>query len=234
LEPTAGAPLSRKITPLPTCKAVSLALAAYLYKHQKDKVANGVAIGYDTRFLSAEFAQSVAEVMAGAGIPVFLSDRDSPTPSIAWATRSRGLATGIMITASHNPPKWNGFKFFNPEGGPADKDASNAVEHFIGRAFNSKKPVASIEKFDPRPALFEQLHKVIDFNRLKKNKGTVVCDAVHGSGRGYVDELLRECGWKVSTIRNNPDPMFDGILPDPANPACHQTLIEPSRKRRLT
>ena len=213
-------------------RAVSLALAAYLYKHQKDKVANGVAIGYDTRFLSAEFAQTAAEVMAGAGIPVFLSDRDSPTPSIAWATRSRGLATGIIITASHNPPKWNGFKFFNPEGGPADKDITNAVEHFIGRAFNSKKPAASIEKFDPRPALFEQLHKVIDFDRLKKNPGTVVCDPVYGSGRGYVDELLRECGWNVSSIRDTPDPMFGGILPDPANPACHQTLIEAVAKQK--
>ena len=205
-------------------RLLSTALAAYLFKHQKELVKNGVAIGYDTRFLSAEFARAAADTLAQNGIPVCLSDRDAPTPAIAWATRSRQLATGIMITASHNPPKYNGYKFFNPLGGPADKDVTNALEHVLGQKFKSKAKPATVEIFDPKPALVEQLKTVIDFDLLRKVKGKVVYDAVHGSGRGYVDDLLRECGWNVTSIRENPDPMFGGVLPDPANPKCHVTL----------
>ena len=205
-------------------RLLSTALAAYLFKHQKEKVVNGVAIGYDTRFLSAEFARAAADTLAANGIPVFLSDRDAPTPAIAWATRSKNLATGIMITASHNPPHYNGYKFFNPLGGPADKDATNALEHILGRKFTSKVAPSKVEIFDPKPALVEQLHRVIDFDLLKKAKGKVVYDAVHGAGRGYVDDLLRDCGWKVTSIHSDPDPMFGGISPDPANPQCHAQL----------
>jgi phosphomannomutase len=89
-----------------------------------------------------------------------------------------------------------------------------------------------VQIFDPRPEFVEQLHKVIDFDLLKNNKGTAVCDAVHGTGRGYVNALLKECGWKVTTIREEPDPMFGGILPDPANPACHKTLQEAVLKKK--
>ena len=212
-------------------RELSNALAVYLLKFQPEKSKTGVAIGYDTRFRSADFARLVADTLAKAGLPVFLSERDAPTPAIAWATRSKGLATGIMITASHNPPIWNGFKFFEPLGGPADKDATNAVEFVIGKKPSAKVKAASVTEFDPRPALFEQLHKVVDFDRLKSVKGTAVCDPVYGTGRGYVDVLLKECGWKVHSIRDTPDPMFGGILPDPANPACNLALREAVKKR---
>lgn len=212
-------------------REVSNALAVYLLKYQPDKSKNGVAIGYDTRFRSADFARVVADTLAGAGFPVFLSERDAPTPAIAWSTRSMGLATGIMITASHNPPIWNGFKFFNPLGGPADKDASNAVEFVLGKKPPGKVAPASVQLFDPRPALLEQLHKVVDFDRIRSVKGSVVYDAVYGTGRGYVDAMLKECKWKVQSIREVPDPMFGGILPDPANPQCNAALREAVRKR---
>ena len=212
-------------------RELSNALAVYLFKYQPEKSKNGVAIGYDTRFRSKDFARLVADTLAEAGLPVFLSERDAPTPAIAWATRSMNLATGIMITASHNPPIWNGFKFFNPLGGPADKDASNAVEFVLGKKPSSKTQPATVQEFDPRPALFEQLRKVVDFDRLKSVKGTAVYDAVYGVGRGYVDVLLKECGWKVHSIRDTPDPMFGGILPDPANPKCHELLCETVKKR---
>ena len=212
-------------------REVSNALAVYLQKYQPEKSKAGVAIGYDTRFRSADFARVVADTLAAAGLPVFLSERDAPTPAIAWSTRCMGLATGIMITASHNPPIWNGFKFFNPLGGPADKDASNAVEFVLGKKPPAKTKPASVQEFDPRPALVEQLHKVVDFDRLKSVKGVAVYDAVFGTGRGYVDALLKECGWKVHSIHNVPDPMFGGLLPDPANPKCHQLLCDEVKKR---
>jgi alpha-D-glucose phosphate-specific phosphoglucomutase len=212
-------------------RILSAALAEYLKKHEPEKARNGVAIGYDTRFMSAQFARTTAETLAASGIPVLLSNRDAPTPAIAWATRSRNLATGIIITASHNPPSYNGFKFFKPNGGPADKDTTNIVESFIGKKSKAAKP-ASLFEFDPRPAFVEQLKNVIDFDLLKKAKGKAVCDCVHGVGRDYLDALLRDCGWKVTTIRANPDPMFGGMLPDPANPKCHITLQEEVRARK--
>lgn len=206
-------------------KIVANALALHLQRTEKDKVNNGVAIGYDTRFLSAEFAQTTAEVLRAAGITAWLADRDAPTPAIAWAVRVGHLASGIMITASHNPPKYNGFKFIATDGSPADKEATGAVEALLGKKPKADAP-AEVERWDYRPLYFDQLKRVIDFDLLKKNKGKAVCDFVHGVGRGYLDHLLRECGWKVQTIRANPDPMFDGILPDPANPACHIALQE--------
>ena len=205
-------------------RLLSSALAAYLLKHQKELVKNGVAIGYDTRFLSAEFARAAADTLASHGIPVLLSERDAPTPAIAWTTKSRQLATGIMITASHNPPKYNGYKFFNPLGGPADKDATNALEHVLGQKFKSKVAPASVTLFDPKPALVEQLKTVVNFDLLRQHPGKVVYDAVHGTGRDYVDAILRDCGWQVTSIHENPDPMFGGISPDPANPQSHATL----------
>ncbi len=212
-------------------RAVATALAAYLKKNEKEKVINGVAIGYDTRFLSDEFARVSAETIAATGIPVKLADRDCPTPAVAWTVRSGGLATGIIITASHNPPKWNGFKFFTPGGGPADKETTNALEALIGKKAPSGE-AASVTEFDPRPDFVAQLRRVIDFDLLKKAKGKAVCDCVHGVGRGYLDDLLRDCGWKVTTIRANPDPMFGGMLPDPANPKCHITLQEAVQQQK--
>src|SRR5690606_9490016 len=147
------------------------------------------------------------------------------TPAIAWAARGGELAAGVMITASHNPPKYNGFKFMAPDGSPADKEATGAVEALLGKKLKPSTP-AALTIFDPRPEYFKQLKTVVDFDLLKKNKGKAVCDYVHGVGRGYLDTLLKECGWKVQNIRENPDQMFDGILPDPANPKCHNTLQE--------
>ena len=200
------------------------ALAVHLKTSQKEKISNGVAIGYDTRFLSAEFARAAAETMASLGVPVWLSDRDASTPAISWAVKSGELAGGVMITASHNPPKYNGFKFFVASGQSAGKESTGAVEALLGKKHKLAATPASVEEFDPIPNFLQQLHNVVDFDLLKKNRGRVVCDFVHGVGRGMLDEALLEAGWKVSTLRAEPDPMFGGILPDPANPKCHDAL----------
>ncbi len=207
-------------------RTIASALAQHLLKNQQDKVPNGVAIGYDTRFLSKEFAQATAETLAANGVPALLSDRDCPTPAIAWATRSRQCAAGIMITASHNPPKYNGFKFLLPQGRGADTTSTKSVESFLRKTSSTRSAPASVTLFDARPDFMAQLKKVIDTDLLKKARGRAVCDFVHGVGRNYLDDFLRDCNWKVTTLRGNPDPMFGGILPDPANPLCHQALQE--------
>lgn len=205
-------------------QAVTRALAAYVRRHQKERAGNGVFVGYDTRFLSREFAQTAAQTFAECGLVAYLSDHACPTPAAAWTTRHQNLATGVMITASHNPPQWNGYKFFAPTGGPADKDATNAIEAVLGRKVNANTAPGRVESFDPRPNFFAQLRKVIDFDLLRANPGHAVCDAVYGTGAGYVDALLRECGWTVTGLRQNPDPMFGGVSADPANERNHRVL----------
>lgn len=212
-------------------RVVATALAAYLHKNAKNKISKGVAIGYDTRFLSDQFAGETAEVLAQHGIKVLLAERDTPTPAIAWIVRSQNLAAGVMITASHNPPRYNGFKIIAPDGSPADKDITEAVAKLLGKKAPAAKP-SSVESLDPRHSYFKQIEKMIDLNLLKKKKGSAVCDFVHGSGRGYLDHFLHECGWKVHTIREQPDPMFGGILPDPANPDCQKLLAETVQQKR--
>lgn len=209
-------------------RAVARALARHLLKNQPEKARAGVAIGYDTRFLSQEFARAAADEIAAEGVPVLLSDRDAATPAIAYAVRSRGLAGGVMITASHNPPKYNGFKFFMPSGCSADKESTQSVEAILSGDMSTHAGgnMAQVSIFDPRPKFMAQLRRAVDFDLLKAAKGTVVCDFVHGVGRGLLDDALRECGWNVRAIRAEPDPMFGGVLPDPANPLCHITLQE--------
>lgn len=206
-------------------RIVAAALAAHLKKQEKQKVQNGVAIGYDTRFLSQDFARAAAETIAAAGIPVHLAQRDCPTPVICWTVRNKGMAGGVMITASHNPPRYNGFKFFMPNGSSAATETTKSVESLLGRKHPVSLP-APIDEFDPHPDYVQQLQRVVDVGLLKKAKGKAVCDCVHGVGRGYLDAFLRDCDWRVTTIRAEPDPMFGGILPDPANPACHKALQE--------
>ncbi len=90
-------------------RRVARAIAAYVQKHENP--ANGIVVGYDTRFSSQRFAQAVAEVLSSAGIPVKIANDYSPTPAISFAVRQRGAAGGVMITSSHNPWNWNGVKF---------------------------------------------------------------------------------------------------------------------------
>ena len=217
-------------------KRVARALALHLRKTEP-LYRNGIAVGYDTRFLSKEFALATAQTLAENGVPAFLSSRDCPTPAIAWATRSRNLAGGVMITASHNPPQYNGFKFMLPTGRSADTAATKSVESFLSSPARTSSTRTSIEaaqvvEFDPQPEFLDQLRSIIDTDLLKKKRGRAVCDFVHGVGRDYLDVLLRECGWKVTTIRDHPDPMFGGILPDPANPQTHKTLQDEVLRRK--
>jgi len=212
-------------------RVVAAALAAYLHKHAKDKIGKGVAIGYDTRFLSDQFAAEAGQVLAGCGVKVLLADRDTPTPAIAWTVRHQKLAAGVMITASHNPPQYNGFKIIDSDGSPADQHITGAVAKLLGKKVPASE-AASCTTFDPRPSYFKQIERMIDFDLLKKRRGSAICDYVHGSGRGYLDHFLTQSDWKVSVIRDQPDPMFGGILPDPANPDCQKMLGETVRQKR--
>src|SRR5215469_3906426 len=136
-----------------------------------------IILGYDTRFLAKEFTLAAAEVLESNGIEPLMCDRDTPTPVIAYAIRYHKAVGGINFTASHNPPEYQGLKFSTGNGAPATPEVTKKIEANIeslkAQNFSFNGAVIGTFKcktFDPQPAYFKQLHKLIDFSALKKAK----------------------------------------------------------------
>jgi phosphoglucomutase len=197
------------------------AIADYL---AKDKSSNSktLIIGYDTRFLGREFALAVAEVLAANGITPLLCNRDTPTPVIAHTIRARKALGGINLTASHNPAQYQGLKFSTSNGAPANPEVTKQIEENAARLqaknWTFKAAVVGTfqcKTFDPQPAYFKQLHKLINFAAIKKAHLKVAVDFSYGTGRGYLDVLLEQAGAKVTPFHDRLDPLFGGLRPEP-------------------
>jgi alpha-D-glucose phosphate-specific phosphoglucomutase len=198
-------------------------IADYLnqLKTQNSKLKT-VILGYDTRFLGREFSLAVAEVLAANGLEPLLCDRDTPTPVIAHTIRHRKALGGINMTASHNPPAYQGLKFSTSNGAPATPEVTKQIEANIAKLqaqnWSFKGAVIGTyecKTFNPQPDYFKQLHKLIDFAVLKKAKLKVAVDLEYGTGRGYLDTLLEKVGAKVTLFHNESDPLFGGHHPEP-------------------
>ena len=179
-------------------------------------------LGYDTRFLGREFSLAAAEVLAANGLEPLLCDRDTPTPVIAHNIRHRKAIGGINMTASHNPPEYQGLKFSTSNGAPATPEVTGQIEANIVKlqaaGWSFKGAVIGTfqcRTFDPQPAYFKQLHKLIDFAALKKAKLKVAVDLSYGTGHGYLDTLLEQAGAKVTLFHNELNPLFGGHHPEP-------------------
>ncbi|HNX82140.1 MAG TPA: phosphoglucomutase/phosphomannomutase family protein [Candidatus Omnitrophota bacterium] len=176
-----------------------------------------VAISYDTRFMSGIFASKAAQIFANNGIAVILSDRPTPTPTLSLAVKTQGLDMGIMITASHNPPEYNGYKLKTPTGGAAGPEITKAVETFLGKnpvALTSKNP-ASIKKADITKAYVKFIRGYIDFKRIRPKKFKVLVDSMYGSGDSYIAEILKGSSIQLEFLRNTINPSFGGTRPEP-------------------
>lgn len=198
-------------------KKVILAISGYLIK--KGLASRPVIIGCDFRFLSEHFAQFAAEVFSSQKIPVLLAKEPAPTPVIAYSVIAQKAAGAVMLTASHNPPEYQGLKFIPDYAGPASKEITEIIEKNLARTIGKKieiKPRPDlIKKFDPGPAYFKQLYQLIDFELLRSQKLKIVFDAMFGVGRGYLDFLLTQAGQQVQVINGFRDAFFGGILPEP-------------------
>jgi phosphoglucomutase len=198
-------------------RRAAAAIAGHLKAQKKSPQ---VVVGYDTRFFSEEFARTAATVLRETGCRVLLCDDFTPTPVIAHAIIHGKLDGGVNITASHNPAQYNGLKFSGAEGGPALPDATKDIERradALGEMPPKGHEIANdFERIDPRAAYFDQLQRVVRFDVLKKLKGAVVCDAVHGCGAGWLDRILREHGVELTAIRTDRDVLFGGTGPDPS------------------
>ncbi|ADQ65666.1 phosphomannomutase [Halogeometricum borinquense DSM 11551] len=173
-----------------------------------------VFVGYDARDTSLGFAESLAEVLAGNGFDVLLPDRDRPTPLVAHAIVERNLAGALMVTASHNPPEYNGVKFIPADGAPALPYVTEAiVERLAEPDLLPEDERGSIEEVDIVTPHFEHARELVDADLSGL---TVVHDAMHGSGRGVTSALLESAGAEVVSIRDERDSDFGGTPPEPS------------------
>ncbi len=188
---------------------------------RKPGVQKRIAVGFDTRFLSGEFAQTVACVLAANGIEVILSDRPIPTPALSYGvTRTQGAA-GIMITASHNPYKFNGFKIKTAEGGGASRDITDKVETYLNKTAVKKidleqaKQEKKIVVQDFVSDYLKFVKNYVDLKKIKNSNFKVLLDAMHGSGNGLMGKILDGGKVKLTLIRDDINPWFDGTKPEP-------------------
>jgi len=188
--------------------------------------ATKIVVGFDTRFMSDRFARDVARVLAANGLQVYLAQSDCPTPAISFAARDLGAAAGVMITASHNPPRYNGLKLKSAQGSAASKEQSKRVEVYLtdnesrGRGpnlmdYQLARHKKLIRRFNPIPSYYEQLRTLIDFDLIADNPQHIVVDSMYGSGRGVIKGILQGTGCEVHEIRNKMNPGFGGVHPEP-------------------
>ncbi len=178
-------------------------------------------IGYDWRFLSEKYAELAAEVLAGNGIKVLLSDKAVPTPLVSLAIKNKKLSGGLMLTASHNPPYYNGLKIKAPYAGTADEGITKSVESLLGKnpvqSMEFKKGIESgmIILTDLKKDYMKFARAYVDLKRLKNAKVNVLVDCMHGVGDGYIPEILKGTKIKVTQIRTGRDALFGGVNPEP-------------------
>ncbi len=180
-----------------------------------------VIVGYDRRFFSDKFAQTTAEVFAGNDFQVVLTPEPTPTPSVSFAVKNLNAVGGVMITASHNPPIFNGFKLKSHYGGSSNSETCKAVENFLDRNPVKSKPLADAIKVgqikisDVRPAHYAALKKLVDFKLIAKSKLRFAHDALFGVGAGCFETILAGTTCKVTTLNGAHDVLFGGINPEP-------------------
>jgi phosphoglucomutase len=194
---------------------------------RKEKLHNrSMLVGYDTRFLSENFAREVASIFSANGLEVHLTSRDAPTPVLAFEIIRSRAAGAVNITASHNPWDYSGLKYSSAWGGPALPATTAAIEEIcraievgevqIRRPKDEALASRLIQPMDPRPAYLKYVRGLLDVKAIKKAGLSVVVDSLYGTGREYLDTLLEECGCKVTVLHNWRDVLFGGTGPDPS------------------
>ncbi|MBM3137420.1 MAG: phosphoglucomutase/phosphomannomutase family protein [Chloroflexi bacterium] len=188
--------------------------------HQK------MIVGFDTRFLSDRYAREAARVLAANGFNVLLCQADAPTPVVSFAVKHHNAIGGIMITASHNAPRYNGIKLKAAYGGSALPELCRKVEVYLndnesqGRGpnlidYEIAREKGMITRFNPLPDYYEHLRKLINFDIIADNPQYIVVDSMYGAGRGVIRGILEGTGCEVHEIRNELNPGFGGVHPEP-------------------
>jgi alpha-D-glucose phosphate-specific phosphoglucomutase len=185
----------------------------------------GLVIGNDTRFASEYFAAACAEVISANGIKVLLCSQPTPTPVISYAVTNTKSAGAIIITASHNPGIWNGFKYKDSTGASAPTDMISQIEKYTNQALLSGKinkhtfdqglNSGLIKSYDARPDYAAHLQNLIDLAPIKKEKMNIMVDSMYGAGIGYFKYFLASSNININEIHGERNPLFPGLQPEP-------------------
>ncbi len=201
------------------------ASAIALYLLEQEDASRGVCIGYDTRFGSRSFANVVAEVIAGAGIPVLLASGITPTPALSYAVRQRRAAGGVMITSSHNPAEWNGVKYKASYGGSGKPSIINAIEGCLHRPLPAAAGSAPIMEVDFLPEYVAAIARFVDLQAIRASGFRFLVDCMYGAGRGVIAGIFGHAGVPFVEIRSELNPAFPGINPEPIMPHIEASRV---------
>jgi phosphomannomutase len=208
-------------------RAVAQAIADYLNASAGQTPSQApVVIGFDTRFLSDRFAIAFSEVLSGNALPVILSRADCPTPVASLAVRALKARAGIMITASHNAPRYSGVKLKSASGASASTSEVKRVEQFLeDNRLRGREPIScsyddamasgAIRRLNYFPLYFGHIQQLVDLKTIGEFASRVVVDPMYGAGRGYLRSILTAAGCEVLEIRGELNPGFGGIHPEP-------------------
>jgi phosphomannomutase len=215
-------------------RLVARAIARRVLAESREQRPPHVLVGYDTRFLSRDFAQTAAEAMAAEGVRVSLAEQFAPTPAFSYAVVRLGATGAVVITASHNPPQYNGVKCKSAFGGSAPVSFTRGVEEEIRRisaecrvpsageggsraASDSaiRNPQSAIDSFDAREPWLDRLEQLVDVSRIGRSGIRVALDVMYGAGQGLLAERLRKAGCEVRELHAEVNPSFGGLHPEP-------------------
>src|SRR5882762_10481049 len=202
-------------------RTVAQAISRYVVRGEDAR--KGIIVGFDHRYASDSVARTVAEVISSTGTPVFLCDKPCPTPAVSQLVRERKAAGGVVVTASHNPYRWNGIKYKASYGSSALPSIVAQIENELAFVESSNTPQLPpqpklIQSLEPRSPYLDTLEKLVDWDRIRKANFRFVSDAMFGSAAGLLPELFRRNGVSCAEIRGERDPRFGGIHPEPIEP----------------
>ena len=210
------------------------------YLKRRGTADRGLVVGYDTRFLSRNFAETVAGVGAGNGIKVYLSKKAAPTPVISFNVLHHGAAGAAIITASHNPGVWNGFKFKPEYAGSASQEITDQLEAAIKAGTEPRfvpleraRAEGLVIDIDPDPTYLERIGALVDLQVIQEAGLSVLVDAMFGAGGGYLPDLVTGGATKVEEIHGQPNPAFPGM--EQPEPIAHNliSLIERIKSEKV-
>jgi alpha-D-glucose phosphate-specific phosphoglucomutase len=199
------------------------AVAEYL--RDKGMAPRGMVVGYDTRFASERFAAAVAEVFAGNDIRTHLCPKVAPTPVVSYGVTHEKAAGAVIITASHNPGQWNGFKIKSPDGSSAPTQVEAEVESRLPQIISQDRikrldleeglSKGIVRYLDPTPDYFDHIAKLVDLYSLRQSGLKITADSMFGAGSGYFKKILEGGKTEVTEINGERNPIFPGIQPEP-------------------
>src|SRR5947209_4490307 len=207
-------------------RRVAQASAQYMKTRSNDPLA---IVGYDCRFASEDFAHAVSEIFASNGIKSLVFDRPSPTQVASWTVLDPKATGAAVITASHNPYQFNGYKYKTETGSAVPSEVIAELERNIAALDEVPAPEHSVahglvSSYDPRPAYYAQVARMVDVDAIKNAGIRIVHECMYGSGYGYIAEMIGGGRTTVTELHNQRNPLFGGMNPEPIPPNIDSTV----------